>query len=194
MKSNKYCSKCGERVPPNSAYCSDCGADLSTEATTGSTGKASGGNSALIQGLDLSPSRGTALLGAILLLIGSFLPWVDAGIVSVSGARTDGIVVLITAVILLALLMFASWDWRVSSLTAAAGGFTCLIALGFISNNPRLAESTLVSAGSGVYVSMIAGAILFFAGISPISQSKQIRNKFWTTADRALEQLEQLIR
>ena len=132
---------------------------------------------------------GGALIGSIMAVVGSFLPWVKAEFLfwsmEVSGVKGgDGIISLVAAVAagVLSLLMLAQRPRLFGALTMIAGGVVAATALYDIGHYYRLVSDdpilgNVAKLAPGIYITAVGGAIaaasgllaLVFAG-SPVSR------------------------
>jgi hypothetical protein len=111
------------------------------------------------------------LVGAagLLVLIGSFLPWVTAtapfiGTVSKAGTSGDGIITLIAGGVV---MVAAFARWRIlAGLGSVVAGVVAVIDLVDINRSLGDIESDLIVASAGVGIWMVvAGAVLGLAGV-----------------------------
>lgn len=103
------------------------------------------------------------LIGAgVLMAVGSFLPWAQAGILSVAGTDGDGIFTLIGGVIV-ALVGMANRESVATGLgTAIVGGFSLWIVFN-VFGNVGIGDYELI--GSGLYLTLLASLVATIAGI-----------------------------
>lgn len=118
--------------------------------------------------LDTNPTRPELVAGgsAALAIVGAFLPWVTAGVqagpvdvsASVTGIETVGVVSLVLAIAVLALLLVVTTDHQPAA-TAAGGLLIALVALWKLVDLGGAAEP-----GIGLYLTLVAGLGVLVGG------------------------------
>ncbi|WP_256394118.1 hypothetical protein [Natronoarchaeum rubrum] len=137
-------------------------------------------------GLDeLSTEQQLGLVGAAAIVVGAFLPWLEASIAGTTITRTginhDGIVTLALGFAAIVVIAFAEWRDAIKGLMLALGGLVSAMAAVYIADplifgyegpeaQRQLAEST-ISAGSGLYVTLLGGLLLVFASAIALNDS-----------------------
>jgi predicted RNA-binding Zn-ribbon protein involved in translation (DUF1610 family) len=161
-KALKECPYCGEDILEVAIKCKHCGSDLTKLVQTGGEldQKAKNANIA-------------ALVGAALLIVGLFLPWMSAGIVSVTGFQKvqDAVILLVlgTAIGILGFLgMSTKKNFGLLIVLCSLGS---LLFLGLIyfqmievvggtgPFSPQIASGFYIS-GVGAFIGLIGGAML----------------------------------
>lgn len=162
------CPECGQNISSEASACPHCGMPLDPRRTKVDyvTGEVIGVNPRPAVHMARKPLRyptstGVAFMvgGAVLTILGSFMPWVRLGPLSVSGMQSDG---RITAVLglLMAILAFAarSSPSRIPRVLVMFGaGLTIFIA---VVDNIRLREGVPVSLiGAGIGTVFLGGIL-----------------------------------
>lgn len=123
--------------------------------------------------MQISGGKKTSLVGAVLVAIAAFLPWLSVDFLGTSITKTgiegDGAITLVLAIVVAILILashLGSWGRKTWWAVLVLGGFTALLALGYI-NDPWLGvdqrppEETreFVTIGLGLYLTALGGAI-----------------------------------
>lgn len=115
---------------------------------------------------DLTTGEKVAGLGGILAIVGAFLTWVNAGIVTVSGIDGDGIFTLIFGGIVLAIVLTREWERADMIVTGVLGLLTALIAGNVYGNLDAQTGDEFIeaAAGGGLHLTLLSGLLLIGAG------------------------------
>lgn len=118
--------------------------------------------------LNTDPSKPelVAGVGALLAVVGAFLPWITTGVeagpvdvsTAVTGVETVGVVTLVLALAVLALLLFVTDD-RLPAVTAVVGLVVGLVALW-----KYVDLGGAAGPGLGLYLTVLAGLVMFVGG------------------------------
>lgn len=109
-----------------------------------------------------------AATGALLAVLGSFLPWAEietpfGETTTISGIEGDGLLTAISGIAVLLILFFGSWRKRDLLATGGLGSFVALLGLYHI-NNFSSAESEFgavdASLSLGLYLTVAAGIVI----------------------------------
>lgn len=116
---------------------------------------------------DLTGGEKVAIVGALLTAIGAFLPWVSAGgLVSVSGIDGDGILTLMFAIGVGAIVAFRDWNRGEKIGIGVLGVLTVLIAANVYGNLSETAGVAIeAEAGGGLHMTLVGGLVLVGAAI-----------------------------
>lgn len=126
----------------------------------------------------LTVSSGLLASGALLAILGAFLPWVKVfGLFAVSGTDGDGLISLICGIVIIALLVIVYSKERKGAKVVAIIGyilglFTVFIASHDGANIGRLAEASqigLASVGAGVFITAFGGGLEALGGIAELA-------------------------
>lgn len=107
-----YCGKCGEAVPEGGMYCSSCGAPVRGEGTAGEPSL--GG--AILSRLGKDYALALIVAGTLLIIVGTFLPWVrEPGgyweeaytLLGLNMIGTSGAIILVLGVLCVAALVLS---------------------------------------------------------------------------------------
>lgn len=119
--------------------------------------------------IDLTRGEKIGIAGALLIFVGSSLPWASWGVFSVSGVDGgDGVITLLLALGAGALILFRSWDMKNGFSIVAIGSTSFVIGFHDASNVASIAGEPLgmsVDVGSGLYLTIIGGIVLASAGL-----------------------------
>lgn len=159
-----YCGKCGAEIPDDSTFCGSCGTPVSGEAAK------KGGESQVSKSLDRasqwvkSDTAGALILfGALLLILGTFLPWTRSLGVNILGLNllASGAVICALGVLLLVMLVLS----RTSTNTAWGAVMLLLSALtlALIFQSFYYMKDNDYSISAGLWIAML-GAIIVTAG------------------------------
>lgn len=164
-----YCGKCGEAVPEGGMYCPSCGAPVRGEGTAGEPSP--GG--AILSRLGKDYAVALTVAGALLIIVGTFLPWVreaggywDGGfsILGLNMLGTSGAIILILGVLCVAALVLAR--------SGAVGPWSAvmvllsLLALGLVFHSLYILMdewNEFPTPSAGFWVAMV-GALVITAG------------------------------
>jgi hypothetical protein len=200
-----YCQNCGTELDSEAKFCDQCGTDVATrqqavsqENDRSATEQAASGEyqSETHQGTVEQPTRqqshGTesapiaskeaytqgqlvSLGGAVLTILGAFLPWLTADLLTaeltVTGIDADGIFTLVFAVLVTGMIVYTRGNWRKALVgVAILGLLTALLGIAYINdpwlgveNPPPEAAQSLVTVGIGLYLTA-AGGLAMLAG------------------------------
>lgn len=170
-----YCPSCGIEVDDDQIFCQNCGTNLAAdeEGTTQRSGQSpssksdtnsdEGGLTVTVP--DSIANQTTAFdrfstqeklvfVGAGFTTFGAFLPWVTVFGTSVAGVQGDGIITLALGITTAGFIWWRSWNRRVQLGTLAIGSLITLIAL----------SATSRAAGFGLYLTLVGGLVLAYAG------------------------------
>jgi len=100
-------------------------------------------------------------------VLGAFLPWVDAGIVTVDGLSGDGVFTLVFGIVVIAVVLANRWGRKATIGTAILGVLTVLIALVTYGNLENQTEETIIeaTAGGGLHLTLLGGIGMAAAGV-----------------------------
>ena len=122
----------------------------------------------------LTLGRIIAFVGIALVIIGAFLSWGAVGGQSViRGIEGDGIITLVIAVIALVLLLFAKVPVWISLVLAVLISGIGIIDFVNISGQASLSELFEVTAGAGMYLTVIGGIVLLSGTIVSLAIDKK---------------------
>ncbi len=96
------------------------------------------------------------IVGAVITIIGSILPWFTLGELVKYGVEGDGIFTIAFGIIAAVLIFLSSWDAKSKVGTMILGILTALIGFYYITD-PFV--------GIGLYVTILGGAVLVVSGI-----------------------------
>jgi predicted RNA-binding Zn-ribbon protein involved in translation (DUF1610 family) len=164
-KAVKDCPFCGEEILEKAIKCKHCGSDLTkpVQATQ------------VVSEVDQKVKNAniTAIVGAVLLIIGLFLPWMSAGIVSVTGFEKvqDAVIFLVLGAAIGVLGLLGISTKKNYGLLIVLCSLGSLLFLAFIyfqmlevsggsgAFSPQIASGFYVS-GVGALIGLIGGAML----------------------------------
>ncbi|UOY09931.1 hypothetical protein [Methanonatronarchaeum sp. AMET6-2] len=114
--------------------------------------------------MELTKGEIIGVIGGVLAIIGSFLPWVSGleGFVTVYGYEGDGVFTIAFGAIAVILILMRDWDMKNKAATLSMGILTILITMVTVMN---VMDEPLADMGSGLILTIIGGAILITAGI-----------------------------
>lgn len=157
----KDCPFCGEEILEKAIKCKHCGSDLTkpVQATP-----AAGGVDQKMKNAGLA-----AIVGAALLIIGLFLPWMSAGFVSVTGFEKiqDAVIILVLGAAF-GLAGYVSMSSKKNyGLVVTLCSLACLLFLAFIyvkmldvaGGNIQIASGFYIS-GAGAFIGLIGGVMM----------------------------------
>lgn len=158
------CGKCGAEIPEGSGFCGSCGATVGAGGAKGQ-GQFSQwwASTAALIGRD--PVVVIVGIGAILLCLGAFLPWVDMGrFADTLGLQMEaGPVVLALGALLALSLVLARGGtpgaWSIVILTLSV---VCLV---LVFQTMIFLDDHDADMGSGLYVSMVGGFATVTGGL-----------------------------
>ena len=166
------CPECGQTISSQARTCPHCALPIDPRRTVVDyvTGEVVGiqprpGARVARRPLRYPSPAGVALmvLGAVLVMLGSVMPWVKLGPISVSGLQSDGrITVVVGAVMLILALASRSSPSRITRVLVMLGAL--LAAVIAVVDNSRLREGlpdNLIGAGVGT---VFIGGLLAFVG------------------------------
>lgn len=168
----KTCPFCAEEIQDEAIKCKHCGADL--VAGTPGMAAAPASRASVPQGAIV------AVLGGLLVAVGSFLPWVTAasglGTVSKSGMEGgDGTITLVLGIAIIILALAPMMGVKASSVTAvllilaaAGAGFIGFVNMKDVQERVASVTSEYVSAsvGAGLWALLIGAVVAFLGGIA----------------------------
>ena len=193
----KYCPNCGTEVEASSKFCKECGIRLSQYRTQQSqvqeprrqqqrnqvkTGRRSD-NSAEATGSN-SGLRLIGLLSAILVMVGTLLPWIEVEVLSVAGSGVGteaagfefriGLIILATSVVVV--LLFLLND-RLLHILAGVCGLGMTVTMVIFLNDPLAFDSSLheveaallgevLSVEEGVWITLVGSAGVMLIGFT----------------------------
>ncbi len=155
-----FCAKCGAEIPDDSVQCSSCGTKVSGEAPAAGPGALS----MLSLMIKADPTLFTTMVGSLLIILGTFLPWISIqmgypfGTISSLGVEmAQGAAVLVVGVLLLSVLVLsrsgAAGAWGVVMVLLTALELSLIFqSLYFLKHNDA-------PIGAGFWVAM-AGALI----------------------------------
>lgn len=168
-----YCRKCGKEIPENSAVCPACGA--------GASGKKSvvGGGSLLGDDKRDNVTKLMMLIGAVVSIISTFLPFATASafgmsetVSYVNGGEGDGIIAIILSVVVL-VLVFLNKPRKFSVIPA--GLTICMLVYEMISLSDA-ADSAFglaeVSMGIGFWLILAANIAIIVGAVRDFMDAK----------------------
>jgi len=124
--------------------------------------------------LGFTTGQKIGLVGAAIVVVGAFLPWVTWGVFSVAGTSGDGVITLIFGIIIGGLALGSS-----SNIKAAAvlilGFLVLLIGAYDASNVVSIAEAPFgipVKVGTGLGATILGGLIVLVSGIVELAEKK----------------------
>lgn len=158
------CSKCGAQVAEGSGFCGSCGATVGTSGTEGQSQFSQwwASTSAL---LSRDPVVVVVGIGALLLCLGAFLPWVSVryGADVLGLQMTAGPVVLALGAFLALALVLARGGtpgaWSIVILVLS------VVELALIFQTMIYMDDHDISAGAGLYVAMVGGFATASGGV-----------------------------
>ena len=150
-----YCGKCGAEIPEGSAFCSSCGAPVSSKAVKSTERQQL---DMLSERIKADPAGALTVLGSLLVIIGAFLPWTydTLGVMMTAGAVVCTLAVLDLAVLILG-RSGAAGAWNVVMLLLSA------LALALIFQSLYFLNDWDADIGAGLWVAM-AGVIVVTLG------------------------------
>ena len=110
-----------------------------------------------------------------LMAIGSFMPWVQAGIISASGTDGDGMFTLIFGVVI-ALIGVAKKATLITGWATVALAFFSLLIIAIVIGNFETVEvfdTTIGSLGTGLFVVGLASLVALIAGFKVIGAARK---------------------
>lgn len=110
---------------------------------------------------NVSESQAATALGAVLVLVGSALPWWVTSVESSSGLAGDGVFTMLFGAIVLGILVFQEPNERTGMVVAGFGALTAVVAGWFWYG---AATEPDVAAGTGVYLTLLGAATLLVGG------------------------------
>jgi hypothetical protein len=163
-KAVKACPFCGEEILAVAIKCKHCGSDITVAPGVQGTVKATA-KSEVDQ--KIKNASITAIAGAALLIIGLFLPWMSAGIVSVTGfEKIQDAVILLVLAAAFGLAGYASLSKKKNyGILIAICSLVCLIFLGLIYIQMLDVAGGAVDIASGFYISGIGAFIGLIGGV-----------------------------
>lgn len=121
---------------------------------------------------DLSIGEKLVLLGGVLAIVGAVLPWTGPGLVDGVGLGGREIVALLMGIVAVGLLYVADWTESAQLIAALLGvvivgvaGYTLAEAFGIVGTAD-------LSPSLGLYVSLLAGLLLFGVGLRAYTDSE----------------------
>lgn len=112
---------------------------------------------------DLATGEKIAIGGAVVTIIGAFLPWVSAGFVSATGIDGDGIFTLLFGIAVLGIVLWREWGRADKIATGVLGVLTVVIVANVYTNLGSTAAG--LQAGGGLHLSLIGGLGILAAAI-----------------------------
>ena len=162
------CNKCGAQITEGSGFCGSCGATVGTSGTKGRSQFSQwwASTSAL---LSRDPVVVVVGIGAFLLCLGAFLPWVSVP----RAADTLGlqiaagpVVFVLGAILILALVLARGGTpgaWSIAILVLSVVELVLIFqTMIYLSDN---LERTNASIGAGLYVAMVGGFATASGGV-----------------------------
>ncbi|WP_436935420.1 hypothetical protein [Halovenus marina] len=115
----------------------------------------------------LTTGQKVAAGAGIVTAIGAVLPWVDAGIVTVSGLDGDGVLTIIFGLVVLGLVLVREWGTVEMAATVVLGLMTTLIAGNVYGNLEDQAAQQILEAqaGIGLHLTLLGGLAMLGAGV-----------------------------
>jgi hypothetical protein len=162
------CSKCGAQITEGSGFCGSCGATVGTSGTKGQSQVSQwwASTSAL---LSHDPVALIVGVGAFLLCLGAFLPWVSvprAGDTLGLQMTAGPVVLALGALLILALVLARGGTpgaWSIVILVLSAVELVLIFQAMIYLNDTY--EHTSVSIGAGLYVAMTGGFATASGGV-----------------------------
>lgn len=115
---------------------------------------------------DLSTGEQTGLAGAVVTVLGTFLPWATVGALSVSGVDGDGVIALVLAAAAAGVILVRDWETTDQLAVAAIGVVCLLVGLGAWGNVSSMGNGFInVTPGIGLFVTMFGSAMLIAGGV-----------------------------
>lgn len=120
--------------------------------------------------IELSKGEKISIIGIVLVIIGSFLPWASWGAISVSGVSGgDGAVTLILGLFVGGLVLFREWNY-LNSLGGFFGGSAAfligIVDLGDVSGISSAPLGVSVDVGIGLYFTVFGAVLMMVSGVS----------------------------
>lgn len=103
--------------------------------------------------------------GAVLMVLGSFMPWATAGIFSVAGTDGDGVITLVLGVLIGASMLQKVANLRVVGMAVVLVSAVCGLIV--ISDGMDLGDA----AGMGIFVVGVGAIVAAFGGIQIVKES-----------------------
>lgn len=118
---------------------------------------------------ELPSGRTVALLGAAVIAVGSFLPWITVNGEALGGLGSDGVAAVLLATLVVGFVLLRGWGTIDQLLTIVVGGLTVVFALSRLWRAfqfDRAAGSAAdFSIGVGIYVTLLGGVVVTVGGL-----------------------------
>ncbi len=159
-----FCGKCGAEIPDDSTFCGSCGAPVSGEAPKKrEESQVSKSLDRAVQWVKSDTAGALIVFGALLLILGTFLPWTSIGGVNILGLNllANGPVICALGVFFLIMLVLS----RTSTNTAWGAVMLLLSALtlALVFQSLYHMKGNDFSISAGLWIALL-GAIIISAG------------------------------
>lgn len=146
---------------------------------------------------ELSTEQQLGLVGAAAIIVGAFLPWLEASVLGTTAVETgidrEGVFTAFLGFVAICLLAFAEWREMIQGAVFALGGLISAFAAVYIADPfifgyegpaaQRQVAEAAVTVGSGLYVTLLGGLVLLL--ISTIALNDAVTDDFAARAERA---------
>jgi hypothetical protein len=196
-----FCYKCGNAMGEGDGFCKECGAPAAPSAAGPSAGPPAGAPAGppaqVFAPVQMGPAavgpsgitggfmagQVLALVGGVLLLVGPFLTWMNAVVISVSGLqKTDNeayvLVFLGVVAAVFGLISLLAKSRKMIWVSYVAG----IVGLGFsiyyyFAMRDQLGDANslgeVVSLGAGIYLCLIGSALVFIGAVISTASKKR---------------------
>lgn len=168
-RETKYCSNCGAEIDIRAEICPECGVRVEGFRKA---------DSGFLKLGDLPLSGKGALVGAVTIIIGAFLPWMSGLGSTVSGLHFGmGKAAMILGAIAAGTVLLASWGRGAGALSALLGFLTLLS----VKSTGLPVIEGISQVGSGVVVALLGGyALIAFGAIGGVeAKDSEVPNAWY---------------